>query len=74
MEENWMPIDSAPLAEWGLAWHIGWRRPFPAMRNGDNGAVWVDTCEPDAKGWQGYASHWMPLPEPPKGIDYANTA
>jgi hypothetical protein len=58
--EGWRPIAHAPLAVWGIAFQRAWRRPFPAMRNGDNGAVYVDTCEPEAKGWQTHADFWMP--------------
>lgn len=62
---TWLPIEEAPLAVWGLAFHPVWRHPFPAMRNGDNGAVYVDTCEAEAKGWQTFATHWMEFPKAP---------
>ena len=62
---EWQPIESAPFAVWGWVWHRSWRRAFPGIRNGDLGAVWVDTCETEARGRQDYASHWMPAAEPP---------
>ena len=67
MIENviWLNIDDAPLGVWGLAWAPGWRRPFPAMRNGNNGAVWVDTCELSATGRQEYARFWRAMPDLP---------
>jgi hypothetical protein len=61
---DWRPIAEAPLAVWGWAWNFGWRHAYPAMRNGNNGAVWVDTCEPEAKGWQTFASYWRPADLP----------
>lgn len=62
---DWQPIETAPMAKMVLLWGGGWRHPFPGMRNGDGGHVWVDTCEPQVAGWQAWATHWMPLPEPP---------
>ena len=62
---GWRLIDAAPLGVWGWVWNRGWRHAYPGMVNGPNGAVWVDTCEPEARGWQTHATHWMPelLPE-----------
>jgi hypothetical protein len=65
--DAWQPIETAPFAVWGLVWHRGWRRPFPGMRNGYNGAIWVDTCETAAAGRQDYATHWRPN-EPPSEV------
>lgn len=63
---EWYPIATAPLGEMVWLWSAGWRHAFPGMRNGDNGAVWIDTCEPEAKGWQSFATHWMRAPKPPE--------
>lgn len=62
---DWMPIETAPIGEMVWLWSGAWRHAFPGRHCG-NGEVWIDTCEPEAKGWKGYATHWMPLPEPPK--------
>lgn len=62
---KWYPIDEAPLAVMGLVTGPLWRGAFPGARNGENGAVWIDTCEAVAKGRQDYATHWMPLPPRP---------
>lgn len=62
---DWMSIKTARLGEMVLLWHAGWRHPFPGQRNGDYGACYVDTCEPEARGWQTFATHWQPLPPPP---------
>lgn len=63
----WVLINDAPLAVWGYVWSPVLRRPFPGMRNGPNGDVWVDTCEIAAMGYQTIATHWMPLPPLPEG-------
>lgn len=62
---GWQTIETAPLGQMVWLWGPLWRHAFPGRRNGDNGAVYVDTCEPEAKGWQSIASHWMPLPALP---------
>jgi hypothetical protein len=62
---KWKTIESAPLAQMVLLWGPMWRHAFPGQRNGDNGAVYVDTCEPEAKGLQTFATHWTPLPAAP---------
>jgi hypothetical protein len=64
---QWMPIETAPLGKMVLLWHRGWRHCFAGQRVGDNGAVVVDTCEPEARGADYFASHWKPLdaPAPP---------
>lgn len=69
MPDSWQPIETAPLAEMVLLWAPAWRHPFPGRRNGDNGAVYVDTCETEARGWQAHATHWQPLPDPPSMKD-----
>jgi len=58
---DWQPIETAKLGEKVLLWHRSWRCPFPGTPNGDAGAVYVDTCETQARGWQTYASHWAPI-------------
>lgn len=58
---RWRPIETAPLGEMVLCWHPMWRHEFAGQRNGDNGAVYIDTCETEAMGRQDYATHWMPL-------------
>lgn len=58
---EWQGIETAKLGEKVLVWHAGWRCPFPGTPNGDFGAVYVDTCEVEARGWQTFASHWMPF-------------
>jgi hypothetical protein len=62
---EWQPIETAPLGKMVLLWQPCWRHPFCGQRNGDAGQVWVDTCEPEARGWQAFASYWMPIPEMP---------
>lgn len=62
---GWQPIETAKLGEMVLLYSRGWRHPFPGCRNGDLGKCWVDTCEPEAKGWQTHADWWMPFPELP---------
>lgn len=61
----WKEIESAPLGKMVLLWAPIWRHPFPGQRNGDDGAVYVDTCEPEAKGWQTFATHWVEFPDKP---------
>ena len=67
---EWQPIETAPLGEMVLLWDQVWRHAFPGQRNGKAmgyyAPVYVDTCETEAKGWQPIASHWMPLPKPPR--------
>lgn len=63
---EWQPIETAPFMETVLVWGPGWRCGFPGKRYGEYGAVMIDTCELEAKGRPEYATHWMPLPEPPK--------
>ncbi len=62
---EWKDIATAELGKPVLLWGPGWRRPFPGMRIGDNGQVWIDTCEVEAKGRQEHATHWMPEQAPP---------
>lgn len=62
---NWKPIDTAPLGQMVWLWQRSWRHPFPGVRNGDLGAVYIDTCEPQAQGWQSHADYWMPMPPLP---------
>lgn len=65
---EWMPIETAPLGVYVLLFQRGWRHAFPGkVYDAKLGGVVVDTCEPKAAGWDAYATHWMPLPEPPKG-------
>lgn len=63
----WQPIETAPIGEMVWLWNGGWRHPFPGRRTGDAGQVYVDTCEPEAKGWTTFASYWMPMSLPPIG-------
>jgi hypothetical protein len=63
---GWQPIETAPMCEMVLLWHPLWRHPFPGQRNGDHGAVWIDTCEMEARGRQEYATHWMAMPKVPR--------
>lgn len=62
---GWRTIESAPLGKMVWLWAPAWRHAFPGQCNGNYGACYIDTCEPIAKGWQGHATHWMPLPAPP---------
>lgn len=64
--EGWLRIEEAPLAVMGFVWHRSWRSPFPGMRNGDMGAVWVDTCDVKATGYQTYADWWRPFMATPE--------
>jgi len=64
-EGRWQPIETAPLAVLVLLWSPAWRHPFPGRRNGDCGRCWVDTCEPNAAGWQTFCTHWMQMPNLP---------
>jgi hypothetical protein len=66
-ESKWLPIESAPLGEMVWLWSPAWRHAFPGRRNGDYGACYIDTCEPEARGWQTFATYWQPLPPPPNG-------
>jgi hypothetical protein len=63
---EWKPIETAELGKMVLLYHPAWRHVFAGVPNGDDGACWVDTCEPEAKGWQTFATHWMLLPPPPQ--------
>lgn len=60
-----MLSDPPPLGKMVWLWSGGWRHAFPGQRNGDLGQVYIDTCEPEARGWQAFASHWMAMPELP---------
>jgi len=62
---GWRPIETAPLMQMVWLWAPSWRHAFPGQRNGDFGAVYVDTCETEARGWQTFATHWQPLPVSP---------
>lgn len=64
MENEWQSIDTAPLGETVWLWHRAWRHAFPGARTGDYGAVYIDTCETEARGWPGNATHWMPMSKP----------
>lgn len=64
---EWQPIETAPFMETVLLWAPAWRSPFPGKRNSAEGHdVYVDTCEPEARGWQAWATHWRPMPKPPE--------
>ena len=62
---DWQLIETAKLGEMVWLWHPLWRHAFAGRPNGDGGAVWIDTCETEARGRQDFATHWMPLPVPP---------
>lgn len=57
---DWQPIETAPKGERVLAWHPLWRFLAVAIMVGDD-RVFVEGYG-DAR-----ATHWMPLPDPPKG-------
>ncbi len=60
---DWQPIETCPLAKTVLLWGGAWRSPFVGMRNGPFGQCWLD----GDPGFQMFnASHWMPLPDPPR--------
>jgi hypothetical protein len=60
--------DPPPIGEMVWLWSGCWRHAFPGCRVGEIGECCVDTCEPEAKGWKCFASHWMPLPIPPDAL------
>lgn len=61
----WRPIETAPIAKKVQVWSGTWRSAFPGMYTGNGMWVIVDTCEPEAKGWETVATHWRHLPTPP---------
>jgi len=60
---EWQPIETAPIGVSVLLWKPNTREIYVAARiYGGAGLGW---CTPD--GHEVFkASHWMPLPEPPK--------
>ena len=68
---QWKDISTAPRdGTRFLAWGPLWRCPFPAQfPDPVTTMVWIDTCEVEAKGRREYATHWMPLPAPPRPDD-----
>jgi hypothetical protein len=64
---EWMSIDEAPLGKKVMLWHTLWRAPYPGVRIGDHGSVYVDTCEPEPKGWHTFASHFAYIDAPKLG-------
>lgn len=57
--------DPPPLGQMVWLWAGAWRHAFPGQRNGDYGQCYIDTCEPEAKGWRACATHWMPMAPTP---------
>lgn len=76
---QWQPIESAPLAQWVLVWILPWNEAIIAERyevmpnEADEWSGWIrddgsDLFEcNDDEGNYPTPTHWMPLPEPPKG-------
>lgn len=64
--DGWQPIETAKLGEMVWLWGPIWRHAFPGQRVGDYGECIVDTCEPEARGWKGFATHWRQPPPPPE--------
>jgi len=64
-QSGWMPIETAPRHVNVLLWGPIWRHPFVgqvAVFNGfDHAVIDLGGCDAVA-----HASHWMPLPSPPK--------
>lgn len=63
---EWQPIETAPSDKWILLW-------FVTVNPANSGVVMAQiSSREDGKLWDGHiyrdnrASHWMPLPEPPK--------
>ena len=63
---QWQPIETAPKdGSYILAWSGCWRHPFAGRYIGES-FVLIDGADIDATQTRYFATHWMPLPDPPK--------
>jgi len=72
---EWKPIASAPEEGWFWLW-LDWRGACIGRRSLDKGYQWefIEHTKPNGSGWPTYrlnagskcATHWMPLPDPPR--------
>ena len=63
---DWQPIETAPRdGTYILLWARTWRHSFAGQYYGDAFTVWVDIPTATGTKEKVFASHWMPLPEPP---------
>ena len=62
----WLPVETAPIGDYILIWGGAWRHPFVGRYFGRDWWVFVDNADTNATQSEYVATHWMPLPEPPK--------
>lgn len=58
---NWQPIETAPKDQSEIL-ILQWKRIHHAQWGGDFHKTWIGV---GGTGFFDYATHWMPLPEPP---------
>ena len=71
---KWQPIETVPkdtevLVHWAEHYGLnGSTEVATLVSDGDDGDEWCSVCESHSVWMHEDPTHWMPLPEPPKGL------